>query len=107
MDLAISTDGNKKVFLSAFQMAVGSNDGYAFIDAVRLDKKDKTVQAKNYDAGTEENTELGSGFDGGQPDPSRGAANVANGTPTLPAEEVKKHDQLIESIMEVVISPKL
>jgi len=61
-----------------------------------------TTDAKNYDAGTEENAALGSGFEGGQPDPSRGEENIENGVPT--EEPVSMHPQLNETVMQVVIT---
>lgn len=91
--------------LSGVQMAVGSNDGFALIGAIRLDGKEITVVGENFDNGTEENTELGSGFEGGQPDPSKGAENIENGTPTDPQAPVSAHPQLTAPIMEVVIIP--
>jgi len=96
------------LYLSGVMMAVGSNDGFALLDAVMLVDEDgmelsSTTYAENYDAGTEENQPLGSGFDGGQPDPSRDEENIENGVPT--DEMVIVHPQLSEPIMEVVVTP--
>ena len=96
------------IYLSGVQMAVGSNDGYALIDRVQLfDESGSALegehQADNYDNGTEENSDLGSGFDGGQPDPSRGEENLDNGTATEPQANVTRHPQLTQTIMEVSI----
>ena len=44
------------------------------------------------DLGTEENSPIGSGFEGGQPDSTRGAENLDNGVPT--DEVAVVHDQL-------------
>ena len=99
----IEVETGKRIFLSGVQMAVASNDGYALANKLSLRKLPSTQVAKNYDNGTEENTDLGSGFSGGQPVPSRGAANVENGTATEPVSVVKKHPQLTFPIMEVVV----
>ena len=92
--------------LSGVMMAVGSNDGYAFLDAAGLDGDRIQVSALNYDNGTEENSELDSGFAGGQPDPAQGEANIENGTATDPQAPVAIHDQLTESIMTVFVEPR-
>tara|TARA_B100000745_G_scaffold98011_1_gene62360 strand:+ start:25921 stop:26625 length:705 start_codon:yes stop_codon:yes gene_type:complete len=102
VSVMVDEDG---LLLSGIMMAVASNDGYALLNAVELDGTEKTVAAANFDAGTEENTELGSGFEGGQPDPSQGEANVENGTATDPVAEVALHDQLTDTIMEVMVTP--
>lgn len=89
--------------LTIFQMAVMSNDGYVFFSEpldFLLGSNQNSV-GENHDAGFEENTELGSGFDGGQPDPARGEENIENGTPTEPQAEVKTHDQLTEDLLGV------
>jgi len=98
------------VMLSGYAMAVKSNDGFAFVDAVQLyDAVGKSVtsttNAINYDAGTEENTELGSGFAGGQPDSTRGEENKNNGTPTSTQGMVTTHQQLKEPVMQLMVSP--
>lgn len=86
--------------ISGVQMAVGSNDGYALVDAIPLQGRGITAPAVNHDAGTEENSPLNSGFDGGQPDPSKGGANIENGVATDPVAPVSVHDQLTEVILE-------
>ena len=90
------------LYLSGMQMAVASNDGYAFVNALPLDRN-HDVNAKNYDAGTEENTEIGSGFEGGQPDPAQGVANITNGTATDPQANVTRHPQLKDALMNVMV----
>ena len=87
-------------------MPVASNDGYAFVDAVKITDDagnviSSTTNAVNHDAGTEQNTEPGSGFEGGQPDPARGKENIENGVPT--DEPVATHPQLTSTILQVVI----
>ena len=76
--------------LSSAHMIVSSNDTFVGAQSVGmwdpdthlpLDRVERDLMA--YDAGTEENTEPGSGFEGGQPDPAHGADNVDNGTPTV------------------------
>ncbi len=75
--------------LSTAHMLVESNDSFVGVNSLdvhdELNGQDSTmveVELRAYDAGTEENTEPGSGFAGGQPDPTRGAANLDNGVPT-------------------------
>lgn len=102
VELDVERDG---LLLSIVSMAVGSNDGVVLLDAVALDGTESTNEASNYDNGTEENEDLLSGFDGGQPDPERGAENVENGTATDPQEEFTAHDQLTDTIMEVMVTP--
>lgn len=100
------SDVNPDSYLSVLMMAVASNDGYAFVDAVKITDDagnvvPSTTNAVNLDAGTEENTELGSGFEGGQPDPERGEENIENGVPT--DDPVAIHTQLTNTILQVVI----
>ena len=75
--------------LSTAHMLVESNDTFVGVNSLDIhdqlnggDSNLVTVDLRAYDAGTEQNTEPGSGFEGGQPDPSRGAANLDNGVPT-------------------------
>ena len=72
--------------LSTAQMLVATNDGFVGLQSVALFDGDtplsQTIALRAYEAGTEENTGLFTGFDGGQPDPSRGADNVDNGVAT-------------------------
>ncbi|MBD3270560.1 hypothetical protein GF376_03465 [Candidatus Peregrinibacteria bacterium] len=93
---------DENLLVSVIQMAVQSNDGYALIDAMPL-MADETMTALNYDAGFEENTELGSGFEGGQPDPEEGDANIDNGTATDPQEVVAMHPQLDFDILKATL----
>lgn len=102
----IEVNSSKPLYLSGVQMAVGCNDGYALLDGVEivdmnLTARSSVTEALNYDAGTEENQPLGSGFSGGQPDPSRGEENIENGIPTK--EPVSPHPQLTEPILTVSI----
>ncbi|MBD3328505.1 hypothetical protein GF340_04335 [Candidatus Peregrinibacteria bacterium] len=89
--------------VSVITMAVASNDGYALVDSMPLMTGEEAT-AVNHDAGFEENTELGSGFDGGQPDPEQGEANIDNGTPTEPQANVTVHDQLTSDLLTVSIN---
>jgi hypothetical protein len=104
----IEVNSSEPLYLSGAQMAVASNDGYALLDGVEIVDMDLTAlpsvtEALNYDAGTEENQPLGSGFAGGQPDPSRGEENIENGVST--EEPVQVHPQLTETIMMVSVIP--
>ncbi len=91
--------------LSGLQMPVGTNDALSLIDSIVLGAETVTVDAANYDNGTEENSPLLSGFEGGQPDPSRGAENIENGTPTDPQEVFARHEQLTETVLQVTVAP--
>lgn len=99
-DVAEGTD----MHLSGIQMLVATNDGYALVDSLELMGEAVTVAAVNHDAGTEENTEPGSGFDGGQPDPSRGEENLDNGVATDPHAPVAVHDQVTETVLELSVA---
>ena len=75
--------------LSSAHMLVHSNDTFVGAQSVgmwdpdtHLPLENVSVELTAYDAGTEENSEIASGFDGGQPDPSRGAENLDNGVAT-------------------------
>ena len=72
--------------LSTANMLVSTNDGFVGLQSVALFDGEtplsQTLELRAYEAGTEENTGIGTGFDGGQPDPSRGVENVDNGTAT-------------------------
>lgn len=92
------------LYLSGIQMVVGSNDGYALLDDELIlvnggRARDFIALTDNYDAGTEENRELLTGFQGGQPDPAYGELNTRNGVPTQNA--VDKHVQLITPVLRV------
>ena len=50
--------------------------------------------AEVLDMGTEQNSPIGSGFDGGQPDHSRGAENIENGV--VLRETVRHHPQFYD-----------
>ncbi len=91
--------------LSGLQMPVGTNDGLVLIDAVELNGTAVTVDARNYDNGTEDNSPLGSGFEGGQPDPARGAENIDNGVATDPQENFRAHPELTETVLRAEVTP--
>ncbi len=95
----------KGSLLSGLQMPAATNDGLALIDSVELSNKALTIDAKNYDNGTEENSALNSGFDGGQPDPARGAENIDNGAPTEPQALFGLHPQLKHTVLQAHIMP--
>ncbi len=93
---------NHSLRVSVLTMAVASNDGYALIDSMEL-FAGNSQEAVNHDAGFEDNTELGSGFEGGQPDPSQGELNVENGTATVPQGVVEVHPQLGSDLLRASI----
>ena len=72
--------------LSFAQMLIATNDAFVGLNSMPLFQGSQptagTFGLIAWDAGTEENAEIGSGFDFGQPDPARGADNVDNGTTT-------------------------
>jgi hypothetical protein len=72
--------------LSTAQMLIATNDAFVGVSAMALFDAGApvsvTVDLVAWDAGTEQNSALFAGFDGGQPDPSRGADNIENGTAT-------------------------
>ncbi len=107
----VSTYMPRESYLSGIQMAVGSNDGFALASNIALfdpgnGPKASTTDAQNYDAGTEQNSPLLSGFEGGQPDPSRGEENIDNGIATSPQQPVMPHTQLTQTIMRVTVTPQ-
>lgn len=89
------------------QMLVASNDGFVGVDSLLLFEgghpQSLTVDLAAWDAGTEANEALFSGFDGGQPDPSQGAANVDNGAAT--SDPVAAHGQFTGSQATLQIAP--
>lgn len=107
----ISTYRPRENYLSGIMMATGSNDGFVLASNIALfdpgnGPKGSTTNALNYDAGTEENSALLSGFEGGQPDPTMGEANIDNGVATTPPVPVTFHTQLTKTIMKVTVTPQ-
>jgi hypothetical protein len=107
----ISTYRPRENYLSGIMMATGSNDGFVLASNIALfdpgnGPKGSTTNALNYDAGTEENSALLSGFEGGQPDPTMGEENIANGVATVPPRPVTFHTQLTSTIMKVTVTPE-
>ena len=94
--------------LSFAQMLIATNDGFIGLDSLALfdgsgNPQSVTQDLMAYDAGTEENADLFAGFDGGQPDPARGADNVENGTAT--ADPVGPHGQFSGAQASITIAP--
>jgi outer membrane murein-binding lipoprotein Lpp len=109
--LKVPRDRPRETYLSGVMMLVQTNDGFALANNIALftqgnGPKQSTTNAQNYDAGTEENSPVGSGFTGGQPDPSQGEENIDNGTPSVPQKPVIPHTQVVESVMRVTITPQ-
>lgn len=107
----ISTYRPRENYLSGIMMATGSNDGFVLVSNIALfnpgnGPKGSTMDALNYDAGTEENSPLLSGFEGGQPDPAMGEENIDNGVATTPPRPVTFHTQLTKTIMKVTVTPQ-
>ena len=79
---------NANAQMSYLGMIVQTNDGLVWLNSLKLyqangERRGGSVAAELIDAGTEENTPIGSGFAGGQPDPSRGSLNLENGTASV------------------------
>ncbi len=109
-NMAVPRDKPRETYFSGLMMIVETNDGFALVDNIALftsgnGAKNSTTNAQNYDAGTEENELVGSGFEGGQPDPSKGSENVDNGTPTSPQRPVSHHPQVPKTVMKVIVNP--
>lgn len=91
--------GDPKALISYMAMIVPTNDGVVWLNSFPLynesgEQQWGSILAEVLDMGTEENSPIGSGFDGGQPDLSRGAENIGNGTPT--SDTVRHHPQFYE-----------
>ncbi|MBU0527353.1 spondin domain-containing protein [Candidatus Micrarchaeota archaeon] len=108
--IAVPKDKPRETYFSGLQMIVETNDGFALVNNIALftsgnGAKNSTTSAQNYDAGTEENSLVGSGFEGGQPDSSKGSENIDNGTPTSPYRPVSPHPQIPKTVMKVIVTP--
>lgn len=108
--LKVPRDRPRETYLSGAMMLVETNDGFALVSNIALftsgnGAKNSTTYAQNYDAGTEENSAVGSGFAGGQPDPEKGSENIDNGVPTSPQRPVTPHPQVTSPVMKVSITP--
>lgn len=84
---SFDNDAGDGVYLSTASMIFNSNDSFVGVANVRLltDRGEPVLETFDllaWDAGTEENEPLGGGFDAGQPDVTRGTANLDNGMPT-------------------------
>lgn len=94
-------------YLSTAQMLIATNDGFVGLNSEPLfedgSPRSVTIDLMAYDAGTEENADLFSGFAAGQPDPAEGAANVDNGTATVAT--ILPHDQFTGAQARVTIEP--
>jgi hypothetical protein len=107
----VSKDRPRDTQLSGVMMVVQTNDGIALADAITLFTTNdvplsSATNAQNYDAGTEENEWPGSGFSGGQPDPSKGEENIDNGDPSVPQRPMILHPQIPETAMKVTVVPR-
>ncbi|MEW6722584.1 MAG: spondin domain-containing protein [Candidatus Micrarchaeota archaeon] len=108
--IEVPKDRPRETQLSGIMMVLESNDGISLADAITLFTTNDVplsskTYARNYDAGTEENSPLGSGFEGGQPDPSKGDENIGNGVPSDPFRPVIPHPELQQPLMRVTVSP--
>lgn len=93
--------------LSTAQMLIATNDGFVGVSSMPLfdggAPVSVTVDLVAWDAGTEANSALFAGFDGGQPDPSRGADNIENGTAT--SETISVSGQFVGSQGTLTVQP--
>jgi len=101
----LTEDQLRDAFLSGVTMYVPSNDGFAYVDALQFSESEQTHEIKFFDNGTEENQELGGGFEAGQPDPGVGEKNIGNGVATDPEQPIKLHEQLSGVNITVKIEP--
>ncbi len=109
--LDVPKDKPRETYLSGLMMLVQTNDGFALANNIALftqgnGPKNSTTDAQNYDAGTEENSPVGMGFEGGQPDPERGEENIENGTPSVPQLPATPHTQVSETVMRIKVTPQ-
>ena len=82
--------------LSILTMVTESNDAYAFFE---LDIVTGEYTGVIYDAGTEFNAPIGSGFSNGQPS-IEGGHNVNHGIATDPLERIQVHEQFEDSVIK-------
>ena len=102
----VSANPKNEPRISVLNMVVQSNDTLAVFAGYGLFSADNILinfnhGARFFDNGTENNTEPGSGFEGGQPDPARGEDNVDNGEATEPRSVVRSSDQFLRSALTV------
>ncbi len=96
--------------VSYVAMAVGTNDALVQSKVVLSMSGTMDGEVMVYDAGTEENSDINSGFDGGQPDAAEGPeANVDNGTATDPWDNIMAHPQFegVDPLMTVSVMKKM
>jgi hypothetical protein len=95
------------MMLSLAQMLIASNDAFVGVDSLALfdgtTPRSLMIELTALDAGTEANSALGSGFAGGQPDPSEGAYNLNNGTATN--EAISAHTQYVGVQATLSVTP--
>ena len=90
---------NPDALISYMAMIVPTNDGVVWLNGFPLYGQGGKQQHGGFipeivDMGTEQNSPIGSGFEGGQPDPSRGDENLENGT--VLRETVYHHPQFYD-----------
>ena len=93
--------------ITIVNMIVQSNDAYSLFSSYSLtdgsgDINELSHFSEVFDNGSEENTEPGSGFEGGQPDPAYGADNLENGEATEPKDIVVAHPQFTSPVLRVL-----
>ena len=89
----------EEVLVSYLAMVVQTNDGVLWVNSASLTDENGPAEDEEYwaeilDMGTEQNAPIGSGFDGGQFDSSRGVDNLDNGVATR--EFVQHHTQFYD-----------
>ena len=100
IDNTESRVGAGDINMSYMAMITETNDGVVWLNGSPFyDMENGGIQQSStiteiLDMGTEKNTPIGSGFAGGQPDPTRGTENTNNGTPTN--EPVQHHPQFYD-----------
>lgn len=91
---------DSKTEVSYMAMIVQSNDGVVWANRFPFTNEQGDFESREgwleiLDMGTEQNSPLGSGFEGGQPDPSQGERNIENGVST-PGTTVQHHPQFYD-----------
>lgn len=98
-----------EIYLSGIRMIVGANDGIAVVRNIPLfsgnDPKLSEQKGYNLDIGTEENSPINSGIEGGQYDISKRKESIGQGTPTDPQQSISDHPYFPEALMKVIAEP--
>ena len=88
--------------ITFFSMIVESNDALVWVNQWPIHDFEtgerneyRRISLNAIDAGFEDNSPIGSGFEGGQPDPTKGEANIDNGVEVR--ENVRYHPDILSA----------